>query len=216
MSCLLLQDPERLHDIVDDLESVYWAFVWAVMDHFALPNQLLSKADFEEAKLDSHGRTIGGNNKQSAILTSVYPGLRLSSKPLENLLRLCNSSWHKYHFAICCPEDDEEYGQEAQQMQSDATLPSFWLSHFTSILEDQPLWDHTTMPTAEEEATNTDAEGPARTSHDGLRSAVNTSSDMIQVEETSSSGKKRKLADTNGADDAIVLRRSKRLKMRQC
>ena len=90
MSCLLLQDPQRLHDIVDDLESVYWAFVWAVMDHFASPNQLLPRADFEEAKFDSNGQTVGGENKQAAILTSRFVKLRLSSKPLEKLLVLCN------------------------------------------------------------------------------------------------------------------------------
>lgn len=219
MSCQLLLDPDRLHDIVDDLESVYWVLIWASMPRLLLSNQIFPQDAFDEVDVDSEGRTVGGNLKQTYILFHTYARLRLSSKPVEKLVRLCNRCWHCYHTVICHP-DDEGSQDEPQAMFPKVKLPSFWLAQFSSILEDQTLWDNSNLPppdiALEMEMGPAAADDVAAQSHPGTKEAGNGINES-RTESSSGVGRKRKVSGSGNEESGDVqqLRRSKRLKLRQ-
>ena len=39
MPIALLQNPAKVHDIADDLESLFWVFTYGALTRFALPDQ---------------------------------------------------------------------------------------------------------------------------------------------------------------------------------
>lgn len=221
MSCHLLQNPDKSHRLVDDLESVFWVLLWAMMERFALPGQVLPIQVFEEVEFDKHLRTVGGESKQKMILSGNLLHLRFSSKALEKLLKLCNTCWQKYHYVRSYP-DDEYYGPDAGKILEDAALPSFWLAQLKSVLDDRSpgLWDTVTVPDAEGERARAETDGSLPISHYGepIVGKDTNNTERTRLERPDTSRGKRPLADSdeNSADTSTpCLRRSKRLKLRK-
>ena len=190
MSIRLLSHADTLHDIGDDVESLYWVLVHQIVKRFVLPHQYVAKDLFDEQALDQSGRPIGGASKQVAITHGELEQLRLSSKPLEALLHECSHCWNVFYRAFRPVR--ETITEEGKKMLVTALTPSYWLSHFASILHNDDLWNDASERETRDYPRTT---GPFR---------------------LSGAGKKRKASDAGiePQETPQPLRRSKRLRRR--
>ena len=98
MSYSLLSQPEKSHDITDDLESLFWVLVFGAMKWFASPGQELPFEGFDQYTLDALGRRIGGTYKGDWIHCSDFlVDLRLTSDVLQNLVEDSRLCWKRDH-----------------------------------------------------------------------------------------------------------------------
>lgn len=97
MSAFLLQDPDKTHDLLDDLESVFWVMAYGALKLFAQPGQQLLLRVFDEQLVDDRGRCIGGQGKEVSILK--FARVTYTSEILQAVMRDFCKSWWKYHMA---------------------------------------------------------------------------------------------------------------------
>ena len=139
MSALLLQEPDKVHTIVDDLESVFWVLVYGALRRFAEPDQYLPMELFDEVKYDRAGRRLGGTTKQVYVICGNLLRLKFSARPLQKLVHECNECWSEYHMGIL-PRREKERTERQRSMLVSAPEPAFWLEKFASVLQDEALW----------------------------------------------------------------------------
>ena len=101
MSYPLLSDPGKVHDITDDLESVFWVLLFCAMHYYSLPDQDIPMDVFDYQSIDEDGRRTGGNFKAAWVFSSSQLlDLRLTSADLHHLLRESQKCWLQYHTAM--------------------------------------------------------------------------------------------------------------------
>ena len=148
MSHSLLSQPEKLHDITDDLESLFWVLVYGAMKWHALPDQNIPLEGFDQFSLDGHGRRVGGGFKGDWILSGdALVRLRLTCPALHKLIKDCRLGWWKLYNAKHGArdfEDMEDFHAEIMKMLELAGKPSFWIEKYSAILS---TWDVPPPPT---------------------------------------------------------------------
>ena len=140
MSIALLQDPEKLHDLLDDLESVFWVMVCCALEWFLRPNQTRPMSMFEEEKVDEEGRTIGGDGKYVALWSGSLKLKTFTCPSLQRLVYDCAQRWGEFHLARQDDPSIAKLGSEGmmeklKEMLDLAPQPVFWQRIFTSALE---------------------------------------------------------------------------------
>ena len=100
MSILLLRDPEKLHDLPDDLESLFWVMVFCALQWFLPSKRTHPMAMFEEEKLDEEGRTVGGVEKSITILGGTLYLETFTCPTLQKLIHECAQCWMEYHLGL--------------------------------------------------------------------------------------------------------------------
>lgn len=225
MSIPLLENPDKLHDLVDDLESVFWVFVYVAVKHFSAPDQVTPyrmMRMFNEEELGSQGQIVGGSRKTHCLFFGDLSTTDFTDDALEKLLSHLGSCWHMYHCARTGnvpPVDDPEVILKMLKL---APLPSYWAEQFTTAL--QP-----TSPSG----TRTGADmlpQPYLARERRLRRQAPNQVPLVTVNlqepppqkqketVTNNTGKKRKRRDSSAAEagsnlePSPYLRRSKRLK----
>ena len=140
MSCALLQDPEKIHDILDDLESAFWVMVFCALQWFLPPGQICSLAMFDEEKVDDKGRTVGGVEKFVTLFNGLLYLKKFTCPILQELIYECAQSWGEYHLAR---RDDprilkfisESSRDRVKRMLESASQPVFWKELYMSALD---------------------------------------------------------------------------------
>lgn len=202
MSIALLQDPDKIHELVDDLEAVFWVLVYAAFKRFLLPGDIPPMLVFDHEETRSDGRRVGGSFKKTCLFSRQLEGYELTSASVHKLVLQASIHWFKYHVnltgapwmkaALGPPEDSATYDLIGK--------PAFWVELFDSALNDYDT-GVASRPCAQatlEAPHDERSELSASNSGDGHRSVVNA--------------RKRKTRDEAG--DEHVPRRSKRLKAR--
>lgn len=142
MSHSLLSQPEKPHDITDDLESLFWVLVYGAMKWHSLPDQYIPFEGFDQYNLDGQGRRIGGDFKSSWILSGdTLVRLRLTSPTLHKLIKDCRLVWWKFYNAKEGArdfEDMEVFHAEIMKTLGLAGKPVFWIERYSAILS---TWD---------------------------------------------------------------------------
>lgn len=102
MSIPLLENPDNIHDLVDDLESVFWVFVYVAVKRFSAQEQPLRHRlmlMFDEETLDSQYRIVGGCRKTSCLFSNDLLRSRFTDGTLHKLLSDIGHCWDMYHCA---------------------------------------------------------------------------------------------------------------------
>lgn len=97
MSSSLLRNPDKLHELVDDLESVFWVFAYGALKYYALPQVLVPLAIFDEEHADEHGRAVGGRLKNASL--DQFPEIQYTSHAIKDLISDLSMSWFKFRIA---------------------------------------------------------------------------------------------------------------------
>src|SRR5277367_3330717 len=86
MSCRLLQNPEKIHEVQDDLESHFYLVLYLAMRYMShnMTHDILSTMDalFDDYIVHHDGTATGGDRKISFIITKQPP--RLDNNPALN------------------------------------------------------------------------------------------------------------------------------------
>ncbi|GJE92080.1 hypothetical protein PsYK624_082330 [Phanerochaete sordida] len=139
MSVGLLTNPEKLQDVEDDLEAVFWVLLYSTLKHFAPPCPDFPLSVFSTETFDLKGRTIGGYDKRAAIRRKSHKKVEFSCPQLRDLIHDMGDSWAKYHsslrgFGAATPE----ISHELRRMHELAPTPPFWLEMVSSALNRFP------------------------------------------------------------------------------
>ena len=140
MSFLLLQDPEKLHDMLDDLESVFWVTAFCALDRFLRPNRIGPMTMFDEERVDDEGRTVGGLEKSVTMLTGTLCLKKFTCPTLQELIYECSQFWAECHLAS---RDDPRFFKHVSEGIRDrmrktldsASQPVFWSDLYASALK---------------------------------------------------------------------------------
>lgn len=123
--------------MVDDLESLFWVFLYALFKQFTLPKQSLPMDIFDYQTVDRTNRRVGGKLKLSAIQHDDFLQLGYTSDVLKNLLTKSNLAWQDYHTGLRNAhrlDDDDRLRIKLMSAMELAKKPSFWVETFTSAL----------------------------------------------------------------------------------
>ena len=92
MSIAMLQDPFKVHDILDDLEATFWAYLLGVVKHFA-GNITFSLNDLfyqDYKEIDGTPHRIGGRAKRGLLESGEllsWPGRRVQTGAIQLSMR---------------------------------------------------------------------------------------------------------------------------------
>ena len=98
MSIALLQRPRtHLHDIADDLQSVFWVLLDGCARRFVVGPATLPHDIFVQRSLDIDGLTVvGGKRKQYCLINRDPARVTFTSPALRSLAVRCCEYWSQY------------------------------------------------------------------------------------------------------------------------
>ena len=137
MSYPLLTEAGKIHDIADDLESVFWVLVFAAMKWHTIPGQELPLYGFDELVVHPDGTKVGGQLKGYWIFSDELYELRYTHNVLKELIRASRLSWFQFYRARRgAPEfaSMEEVRAEIMKMLDLAPSPAFWIEKYATSL----------------------------------------------------------------------------------
>ena len=201
MSIRLLQDPNKAHELLDDLESVFWVLVYGALKRYLSPNQpsitgLMNM--FDEERVDQDNIIIGGQGKANCLWAGRLQHAQFTCASLQGLVHECATWWGMYHRAVDGARDVDIPATKAKIMGTLdlAPRPSYWIGKFAKALAQ-----------ASEARASEPAGGTSHGATDGSR--------RLAPHSLRSASLKRSAADAQmlDDDDAVpAVRRSKRLK----
>lgn len=213
MSIPLLRDPEKLHDLVDDLESLFWVLIYGTAKRFLQPGQRFDKDMFDQQTKDTKGRTVGGARKHTALLGGWLLKTRCTCTALQQLMFQCGKRWLEYHmYKQEWPPLDEKTKEELKGIPSLVSDPSFWMEKFASALRQTDA-----LACCSHHAPSGGGPGAARP---GTKRGAGDSAEIEagELEQARRSFGRKRSADETVAEVPGIerpLRRSKRLKRSQ-
>ena len=139
MSIKLSQNPNNIHELVDDLQSVFWVLLYAAVK-FVTPAgakaPLLKVFDDPDDRLDEKGKRVRGHLKRASLGHAEPWDLRYGSDILKNLLKDFRGSWADYLEAEqknSAPGPDQLPDETRRTLQV-ASEPSFWREKLAAAL----------------------------------------------------------------------------------
>lgn len=215
MSIPLLMDPNHIHDIAEDLESLYWVFLYGILKLFAVPPQtgLLFEV-LDHKMVDASGQRTGGNLKAELLNGAILRRTQFTSENLRGLVEELTTGWWSYHRVVAEDpwlETQPVVKAMCMQMLNLVVKPEYWVDHFATALQ-QCVSGSIGSPAEKDKA---DIHSTNRTTPDSCLSPILPSQpqgkhpEVTAVHEARSTTNKRKACAM--ADDK-PLRRSKRLR----
>lgn len=150
MSIPLLRDPDRLHDLIDDLQSHSWVMIYGALKRFLWDGRPDFLGIFDAQARDEEDRIVGGKDKYAAIRAGTLGSLQYKCPTLRLLIRMCSRPWYKYQLAIKGGPDRREYDphdydpeemtmERLKPMLDLAPQPSYWIEKYVVALEEIKL-----------------------------------------------------------------------------
>ncbi|GJE92008.1 hypothetical protein PsYK624_081610 [Phanerochaete sordida] len=119
MSIRLLEDPalkradqgDRSHQLVDDMEAVFWTFLWLCLQYFKHSSPLLGGDEnlFDEVNYPKRNEGpalwYGGVTKLNCLVRRQLKDLPFESEPLAALINSLSAKWNLYYMGEELGED---------------------------------------------------------------------------------------------------------------
>lgn len=157
MSIEVLKNPDKLHEIFDDLESCFWTFLYAALHRFEHKGKFNMDA-FTSYELEYKngvptGRELGGSAKKEA-LKDLYKAVQFSCEPLGKLVMTLASALDDYHTSTATmlskksllkynPENArarriyDQSSETHEELYALLSNPSWWLDQFDDALKEE-------------------------------------------------------------------------------
>lgn len=142
MSIRLLSSRDKAHDIGDDLESVFWVFVYCSLKHFAPPGPSTSLEFLDDMFIEEDGHRTGGHEKSLKMNSDTLTLIDYTSDVLRDLMTRVNQAWQFFYIAYkgsaAARVMRDQFGANLQQWIDDAMRPSYWREMFADALKKLP------------------------------------------------------------------------------
>ncbi|GJE92091.1 hypothetical protein PsYK624_082440 [Phanerochaete sordida] len=142
MSIKLQENLHREHDILDDLESVFWVLLFAAAERFSAGPPHVDRDLFENSERGPDAEA-SASCRRFAIVYNKLHGVPFTSAPLQSLIKECSAAWRKYQIGI---DDDLPEVRERPYVRAaleSAPKPSFWRAKFAAALSEMPATEPT-------------------------------------------------------------------------
>ena len=137
MSYPLLTEPDKLHDIADDLESIFWVLVFSAMKCYSLPDQDVSLHGFDDQSLDAYERRVGGTHKRHWLFSDQLSKIHFVPNSLHDLIQDSQLCWFQFYIArhgTAGFDSVPAAKAELLRMLDRASSPSFWAEKYAASL----------------------------------------------------------------------------------
>ena len=140
MSIAMLEDPFKTHDILDDLESIFWSILYGAIKYFSGTVTFDMKAFFSQSEIEINGRlhVVGGGMKKGLLESTSLTNIPFDCAPLRELISHLSRVWRKYYRArvdVSEAPSNEEARQEYETQREKLSKPAFWLDIFDQLLK---------------------------------------------------------------------------------
>ncbi|GJE92089.1 hypothetical protein PsYK624_082420 [Phanerochaete sordida] len=186
MSIALQRSRDKKHDILDDLESVFWVLLYGLHTRFTVGHRTLAPELFDNtpAATDAPGGPPGARHKHSCIMFNELARVHFSEPALDALAQDCAYAWKRIFMAADDSMPEQQARTDVRIVRDAAPRPAFWREKFAKALENLP----------------------ARCGREAVADAG------AAVERPCSAGNKRK---KRGDDEKVQPRRSRRIQLLQ-
>lgn len=135
MSILLLRNPKKQQDILDDIESVFWVIVYVAAKYFEGDIQLdMTVFDQREnCMIDGEVHPVGGRKVHWLLFRSLEQ-LRFTCEPLGELIRDLAHEWGRFYLLHWMFDETEDSRVAFERKQDELSKPSFWIAKFDIAL----------------------------------------------------------------------------------
>lgn len=139
MSIAMLEDPFKAHDIVDDMESIFWSLLIGAAKYFAGKIQI-SMEDFfyQKTKLiDGKLYVVGGNVKRDLLHTDLS-NMPFDCAPLRDLITRLSDIWRKYYEAKArfdARPSNRKAEEKYRKRHEQASKPAYWIAILDKALK---------------------------------------------------------------------------------
>ncbi|KIP01982.1 hypothetical protein PHLGIDRAFT_122872 [Phlebiopsis gigantea 11061_1 CR5-6] len=138
MSLCLLENPTKIHDVADDLESVFWVMTYGSLKRFARSNQAQLMRFFDYQTVDpENGQKVGGQLKEGCIFGPRLRNIAFTSDSLQDLIHKAKLTWFGYYTILQGNMDLDSSpltkGIMLEQHEQ-AKRPAFWVDLFAKAL----------------------------------------------------------------------------------
>ena len=97
MSIAMLEDPFKVHDILDDLESIFWSLLYGAIKYFSGAIKVDTKAFFFQSEVEINGKLclVGGDSKGRLLESAALTNMAFDCAPLRELISHLSRVWRK-------------------------------------------------------------------------------------------------------------------------
>lgn len=136
MSIALLQDSSKPHDILDDLESVFWSKLWGGVKYFSGRVVLDMSVFFEKSEetVDGDVRQVGGDKKRALLLKPFASKVNFLCAPFQALVSELFKMWSLYYVAA------SDVGENFHQLRQEYGRPKLWVEVFDKHMGNKEEW----------------------------------------------------------------------------
>lgn len=140
MSIAMLKDPFKIHDFLDDMESIFWSLLIGASKYFAGNITVPFEVFFHEMPktIDGKKYIVGGHSKHSLLQDSFFSNMQFECAPLRDLITTLSRVWRKYYLAkaefVDTPEDTEAH-DTYHRMRDQLSQPAYWKAIFDQALK---------------------------------------------------------------------------------
>lgn len=124
------------HELVDDLESLFWVLLYGALKYFVpSPQTELIDSIFYREYIDRNGRWQGAEGKVQVMYYESFDMVSLTSPFLESFIHDLRSDWYAYHIAGSGDLDQspDQYDL-VKHMLPLAPDPQHWIHKFSQAL----------------------------------------------------------------------------------
>lgn len=142
MSIDLLENPAKLHDILDDMQSAFWSQLWGSVKYFAGDVSFDMHMFFNRSKKteNSQQQWLGGDGKRSFLTRDFETNIQLKCTPFQNLLSELADTWNVYYFKAKGTRAAGKKAEEYLEIRDKIQQPSFWLEIFDRHMANKEEW----------------------------------------------------------------------------
>lgn len=146
MSIDLLNNPAKVHALIDDLESVYWVLLYGALHFFSHgnPTILLATNFFDDhavrADRDGNLQDVGGKSKLDLLLNETFKDFPFDCRPLRELVTKLSASWGEYYVTLQMAKFSDFGRSLYDQVHARMSDVSYWIDIFTEALK-SPDWE---------------------------------------------------------------------------
>lgn len=136
MSIALLEDSSKPHDILDDLESVFWSKLWGSVKYFSGRVTFDMKVFFDQSEetIDGKKHLVGGDRKRSLLNKPFAPRIVLSCSHFHELITELFDMWSNYYATA------RGGGEPFKALRKKYEKPMFWVSIFDKHMAKKEEW----------------------------------------------------------------------------
>lgn len=170
MSIAMLEDPFKAHDIVDDMESMFWSLLIGAAKYFDGEIEISMEAFFfqQNKLIDGKLYVVGGDSKWTLLATSSLADMPFNCAPLRDLITQLSDIWRKYYeakFKFDARPSNRKAEEKYRKRHEQVSKPAYWIAILDKALKRKDWLEADTIEDRYPSKSEKEADMQARDQH---------------------------------------------------